>query len=114
MAGKTLTLTHINRIIGEQIYVGDRFWTISDVVYNKDEPLFYRIEFREGSNVLGLSTEIRQHYQSDPYVMLNGVGFSTADTFRSPIALKEMGDMTTFLDALADRVNGYVDKWNGV
>jgi hypothetical protein len=105
---KLLTLTHIGRIIGEQIYVDARFWTIKEVTTSMHGN-HYSIFFRDTTNALMLRREISQAQGGEPYVVLHAV---TKNPFQSIITLKEMGDMVTFLDAIAERVNDFSYKWN--
>jgi hypothetical protein len=109
---KELTLTHIGRIIGEQIWVGDKFWTIREVTTSMHGN-HYAIFFRNTPNALMLRREIAQIQYGEPHVVLYGMPANGTKLFTSVITLKEMGDMVTFLDALSDRLNDYSDKWNG-
>ena len=108
---KPLTLTHIGRIIGEQIYVGDVWWTITEVSTSMHDH-HYAIFFRNTPNALMLRREIVQIGGGEPHVVLHGIPANGTKLFTSIITLKEMKDMVTFLDALADRLNDYSDKWN--
>jgi len=103
---KLLTLTHIGRIIGEQIYVDARFWTIKEVATYGNH---YAIFFRDTTNALMLRREIAQIRGGEPHVVLHMV---TKNPFQSIITLKEMGDMATFLNTIADRINDFSYKWN--
>ena len=111
MPDKLLTLTHIGRIIGEQIYVGDRWWTIREVSTSMFST-HYSIFFKDNVlNALELRREIVKIGEGESHVVLRGFT-GRGLTFTSVITLKEMGDMVTFLDALSDRLNDYSDKWN--
>lgn len=110
MPDKLLTLTHIRRIIGEQIYVDARFWTIEDVERHDN---VYTIFFEE-HRTIALYRDIKQHYGGAPYVRMTAIPGDSTRVFTLPVAINEMRDMVTFLDAIADRLNSFTDKWNGV